>query len=382
MADRLKHRWRTIRPHVIVGAPLTVCGFLAFFAAPYASAVASSGLALAGLFLFRSAYTIVDVPHNTLLAFVARTSTERTNVASLRIFFSSMGRVAVTAITAYMIQRDVPGDGDSDFLLTAMILSAIFVLSILVCTWAVGDIALTRKPALARRVKLKGFIRGLLSNPGIRIVFTLTAINSAMTPVIASALLYYAKYALGDLSIGSQAVTALTVAQGLSILFWAWLANRTGDKPGSMAAAYVVFALAALFGGFLASSTTSLLVTGVLVGFAVGGMFMLNWSLLADTLDRANTANDLTVFGLYAFTNKVFHGVAQAYVGLVLMLFGFESDKEVVAPVIDAIRITIFALPIMGSVLCLINLRSYRSSNYLKAGFARNVRGRDAQSLR
>ncbi len=362
LADRVRHRWSTITPHVAVGVPLTVAGILAFFAVPHATTHASTALAVAGLFLFRSAYTIVDVPHNSLLVFVTRTSKERTNVASMRIFFSSMGKVAVTTITAYMIQRDVDGGGDSGFLATALILSVVFVVSLSLCTFAVRHISLFKSSAGKGRPKVPVVAHTIATNPGLRIVFLLTAINSVMTPVIASAVIYYSKYAFGDESIGSYAITALTVTQGLSIVFWAWLANRTDDKSGTMAVAYVAFAVAAVCGAVLASSIPMLFVTGVLVGFAIGGMFMLNWSMLADALDEVETGADLTIFGLYTFTNKILHGVAQAYVGLVLMLFGFESDSKSVAQAIDQIRTTIFALPIVGSVLCLVGLFRYRSS--------------------
>ena len=43
-----------------------------------------------------------------------------------------------------------------------------------------------------------------------------------------------------------------------------------------------------------------------------GRLSMVFWSMLADAPDRAERGSDLTLFGLYAFTNKVFHGVVHA----------------------------------------------------------------------
>lgn len=359
LADRAKRRWATALPHIAIGAPLSVAGFLLLFSAPCLSDQESNVLALVGLFLFRSAYTIMDVPHNSLLAFVAQTSEERTNVASLRIFFSSAGRLTVTAVTAYFIQRNVAGADHSSFLASALILSALCLVSLILCACAVRNVSFVRDSGQAGQPKLSRIARGMLANRNLIVVFVLTAINSIMTPVVVSALIYYAKYAFGDVSIGSHAVTSLTAAQGISILFWAWYSNRLRNKKRAAILAYGIFAGAAGLGAFAASSVQPVFATAILMGFAMSGMFMLNWSMLADALQESRDSGEITVFGLYTSTNKVLHGVAHAYVGAVLAFYGFEPDSERLILDIEGIRTAIFALPLIGSVLCLFALRSY-----------------------
>lgn len=359
LADRIRRRWSTALPYFAIGAPLTIMGFLLLFASPYLSDQGSNLLALAGLFLFRSAYTIMDVPHNSLLAFIAQSSAERTNVASLRIFFSSTGRLTVTAITAILIQRSVSGGDYFSFLASALILSALCLISLTLCAYAVQDVSFIRESDQAGRPRLSKIARGMLASRNLVVVFVLTAINSIMTPVVASVLIYYAKYEFGDVSIGSYAVTLLTAAQGISIVFWAWYSNRIGSKKQAAMLAYVLFTGAAVLGAFAASSVQPVFATALLMGFAMSGMFMLNWSMLADALQESNSGGELTIFGLYTSTNKVLHGVAHAYVGAVLAFYGFQPNSEVPFLDMNGIRTAIFALPLFGSLVCLLTLRAY-----------------------
>lgn len=359
LADRIRRRWSTALPHLAIGGPLSITGFLLIFAAPYLPGQGSNLPALAGLFLFRSAYTIMDVPHNSLLAFLAHTSEERTYVASLRIFFSSAGRLAVTAITAFLIQRSVAGGSSISFLASALILSGLCLVSLTLCAYAVRDVSFIRASGTAGRPKPGRLASGILANRNLLIVFVLTAINSIMTPVVAQVLIYYAKYQLGDVSIGAHAVTLLAVAQGISIVFWAWYANRIRGKKQAAVHAYGVFALAAALGASAASSPPPVFATALLMGFAMSGMFMLNWSMLADALQESKDGGELTIFGLYTSTNKVLRGVAHAYVGAVLAFYGFQADPEMLFFDMNGVRTAVFALPLIGSALCLLALRGY-----------------------
>lgn len=361
VSDRLKHRWSTFILHFVVGAPLTVGGFLLLFAGSYVYSEGGALLAFVALLLFRSAYTIVDVPHNSLLVFVSKDAEERNLVAGLRIMFSSIGRLAATAMTAYVIEfREASGISES-FLIVALSVSGIYVLSLSLCAYSVRGIALVGKSARQEPARLAKVVKGVLADRHIRMVFFLTAINSVMTPVVAATIIYYSKYAFGNDSVGPGAVVLLTASQGLSVLFWFWLTKRTRVRVRALAASYAVFVCAVTFGAFLASSIATICTTGIFVGFAMGGMFMLNWSMLADGVEQSALSSELTIFGLYTSVNKIFHGVAQAYLGLVLTLFGFEADSELVSHSIDGIRTAAFALPIVGAVLCLVGLSRYQA---------------------
>lgn len=318
-------------------------------------------LALLALLLFRSAYTVVDVPHNSLLMFISKDSQDRNLIAGLRIFFSSLGRLSATALTAYMLQSWATTTLPERFLNAALVLSVAYVLSLALCAFSVRRTSLFSNSGRQQFAQLGTVVRRMVTGRGILTVFFLTAVNSVMTPVIAATIIYYSKYAFGNDSVGPVAVTLLTVAQGLSVPVWTWLVARIGHRTRTLITSYVAFACAVAFGTF-AFSPVTICLTAILAGFSMGGMFMLNWSMLADTLDHSRVGSELTVFGLYTSVNKVLHGVAQAYLGFVLAVFGFEADSSLVSGSIDGIRTAVFAMPILGSLLCLVALRRYQLS--------------------
>jgi GPH family glycoside/pentoside/hexuronide:cation symporter len=358
IGDRWQDRFQTLVPYAFVGAPLTVVSFLILFIAPERAGASAALVAIIGLLGFRVAYTIFDVPHNGLLAVVTRTPEERTTAASLRIVFSALGKLTVTLVIAWLIEVNARGVLDASGLASAAILLAVlFVLSVTLTATAVRRVRIRTGGADAPRARFADIARAITGNRSVLIIFILTAINSLMVPTIAAAFIYYAKYGLANEAIGTRAVMVLASAQTLSLLFWATFTNRVRNKAGSAILAYLIFALSAALGLWIGDDTNSILLIAGLVGFAVGGIFMLNWSMLPDALERKSglgpPSGTFGVFGVYTLTNKAFSGLAQAYVGLVLALVGFSANTELAPGVIDSARMGIFALPLLGACLCL-----------------------------
>lgn len=356
--DRWHDRWHSLTPYAVLGIPLTMISFLILFLGPERAGSSAALLAIAGLLIFRVAYTIFDVPHNGLLAVVTRTPEERTTAASLRIFFSALGKFVVTLLVAWLIQRSSQGTLDFNGLsVAALFLVVFYVLSAGLSAWSVRRVSFAEGEERLPRARFADIGKSILSNRHVLIIFVLTAANSLMVPTIAAAFIYYAKYALLNESIGTQAVMVLAIAQTLSLVFWAAFTNRIRSKPAAAIFAYVLFAVAAASGLALVNNEVAMLLVAGLVGFSIGGIFMLNWSMLPDALDRRQTAAHASgrfgVFGVYTLTNKAFSGFAQAYVGLVLAAVGFVANTDLAPGVIEQARMGIFALPLVGACLCL-----------------------------
>ncbi|MFT6267836.1 MAG: Na+/melibiose symporter-like transporter [Alphaproteobacteria bacterium] len=69
----------------------------------------------------------------------------------------------------------------------------------------------------------------------------------------------------------------------------------------------------------------------VLFGIAFSGISLTNWAMLPNALKGSDTnsdMNNLSVFGLYTLTNKIFNGIAHAYLGLSLSLVDYQSNRE------------------------------------------------------
>ena len=196
VADRLRQTISTARVFFYVGAPITALAFVTFFNAPYVSPAWQLPFLLTTLLMFRTAYTVVDVPHNTMLALMTDDPRQRTNITSLRIFFSSAGRIGVTLAAIYFLQAGGPEASAPRLTNASVMLAAAYVLILLICLRSVSRIVIRAPPSRARLLTVLGALfRTLRQNRQLLIVFGLTALTSMTVPVLGSAILYFAKYA-------------------------------------------------------------------------------------------------------------------------------------------------------------------------------------------
>ena len=359
-ADRLRRALSTAKAFFFIGAPLTALTFVAFFHSSHVPPEFRHVYLLATLLAFRTAYTIVDVPHNAMLALMTDSSFERTNIASLRIFFSSAGRIVVTLAAAYFLAQGA-ADSATRFANAALGFAAVYLVVLGVCMRAVSRIAIrTAGPPGSFARNLRAVFRAMEGNRQLLIVFGLTALTSATVPVLASAILYFAKYGLHNVELASTALMLMACAQALSLLFWSKLANRLAHKKHALQVANGVLAGVGLLFMSTLGTPPALLSLTALAGFAVGGIHMLNWSMLPDAMDaHRNTGSeryDMSIFGLYTLTNKTCHGISQGLTGLVLVWFGYRADA-IPMDTIGAITGTLIALPTIGALACMWVLR-------------------------
>lgn len=361
VADRLREKFPTARLYFLAGAPVTALAFIAFFEAGKVPGDFRALYILLVLMLFRTAYTVVDVPHNSMLSFLSRDSRDRTNIASMRIFFSAAGKMGVTLAAMAVLNNSAPGAIEDRFALVAMCLAAVYLGILGLCLVSVWNIRIQQVAAEKQPIRMLHLFRSMASNPHLIIVFALTAVTSLTTPIIGTAIIYFGKYGLRDESAGATALVIMSACQAASLLFWSKLSNRLTYKKHASRAANLMLAGAMAAAVAAMDTHAALYAVAGLSGFAIGGIFMLNWSMLPDALDREAHASahryNMSVFGLYTLTNKGFIGLSQAMAGWTLALFGYQADTAQALEKIGPIISTLMAFPLAGALACAFLLR-------------------------
>ena len=362
VADRLRQTIATANVFFYIGAPITAVAFIAFFNAAHVPPAWQLPYLLTTLLVFRTAYTVVDVPHNTMLALITDDPRQRTNITSLRIFFSSAGRVGVTLAAIYFLDASGPEASVPRFTNASVILAAAYVLVLIVCLRSVSRIVIRSPPSTARLdTILSALFRTMRHNRQLLIVFGLTALTSMTVPVLSIAILYFAKYALHNVELGSVVLLVLAGTQAASLYFWSRFSNRLAQKKHASQLANAILAGVGVTFMVMLNSADGLFVMAALVGFAVGGIHMLNWSMLPDAMDEHCAADaerfDMSIFSLFTLINKICMGLSQAFTGLVLAVFGYQANSDIPLDTIGAIVTTLIALPAVGSLGCIYLLR-------------------------
>ncbi len=359
--DKLRNKFSTVKIYFLVGSPITALAAISFF---NSHKIAQDHLLLytiALLIIFRTAYTIVDIPHNCLLSFITHEQKERTTIASMRIFFSAVGRFFVTLASVHFLAPKEISYINEQFSQSSIFFSLLFLLVMLFCLSAVKKIRIVHEQEVLTKFSFIDVVKTMISNKALAIAFGLTAVTSLTSHALASGFLYFAKYGLGDESKGGFALTVMSISQASSLLLWAFIANHVANKRIAAQIANGLLVLSMSLAMIGIKSEWHLYGVALLAGTAIGGIYMLNWSILPDALDNQENVNkrryDISVFGLYTLTNKICHGVSLAYVGWVLAAFNYTANSTEVKSDITTITSVILSFPLIGGLACMLLLQ-------------------------
>ncbi|OWK31993.1 MFS transporter [Sphingomonas mucosissima] len=333
---------------MLAGAPLCGGAFALLYAMPHLGVSALVPVALTAM-LFRAGYSMVDVPHNTLLAGVTRDSRARGRVAGYRFFFSSLASLCVAlSLTPMLADRPVA----ARFLPVAAIIAGVLFCLAMLVVWratapAAGDAAPRRR--LAWRDALlppRDAPFALLAGIGL--------LTGLALPLFGRTLLYRSAYVAGQGGFAAEAMMLLVFGQFAGVTMWTWLVRRH-EKRMLLAAAHLV--TAAALAAFWLSGDDAGLLPGLCVlaaGAGLAGVYMMPWAILADLIDldefRHCRRREMAMFTAFLVILKLGGALSVAALGVALDLAGFRAG-ETSADVRAAIDLMGCAVPIAGGVL-------------------------------
>ncbi len=356
-ADRRLSRGFSFVWLFLIGMPLSAAAFLLFFAVHLLPVDLQIIAAVVVLIGYRAAYTLVDVPHNSLLVFAARHSADRTHLSSLRILFSALGKLCAMSAAAWWlsfpeIQAGAAMSGAS-IMVTMLFLSTVSLCAISVrqLPLAIAVGAKVWRPLTSLRT-----LFGTLSD--LRLAFVLTALNSITIPLIGIALIYGAKYQIGNTEAGAGALILQAAMQAIMPVVWARLSNGARTVPHLLFLAYGALLAVTLLACLSPLSVLSLFLLAAGSGSAIAGIFMFNWVLFSDAIAKARTNETtdttLAMFGLYSIVNKIGHGLAQAISGATIAMLMIPATPDSLASAQNMRLLPLLGIVALGALVSLI----------------------------
>lgn len=346
LVDRTSGRFGRNGPFLLIGAPICALSFWYFLAAPGISQHDLARHALVAGLVFRTAFVTCDVPHNALLTRLSVDAKDATLVSGLRFFFSCLGGTLVAYGASQLLGSPSAAVARASLGSLAAIAAAIFALCLWIAWLSVRHIDPPRAVLRHRpRPEHATLVERQLA------VFLLVAFLQAVTaPVLAKALPYYAQAVLSDPAWSASAVSAIMIAQAVSIMGWIWLGRRVGLERSLVVAFGLVSAGA--IGLAAAPSYPSLaLLPVILAGIGYGGVAVILWALLPQ-LSRASgeeaPSNEALAAGLLLLALKGGAGLSAALLGWRLSVIGFQAGDVQSPGVAAGIRTVLAAIPTLG----------------------------------
>ncbi|MBD2841890.1 MFS transporter [Erythrobacter rubeus] len=359
--DRTRLPWGKYVPYIFFAAPIASLAFVFFFTDFGLQGPAAAWSALLVAIFFRTALTVVDVPHNGLMARVTSSSSERSAIAGAKMFFNAFAMVAI----AIAVRPILSGDGSNydRFTLYAGIGAVIAVLALWQCAWFFRRLDTVETGRGEAQLTPMEAWSNLSTNHYLWILLAVGIVAVMLLPSFAKTVLYFAKYNLGDEAFGGIALLTFTLATALSIPLWG-LTGRKVDKARLLQLAHATI-LTGLVLFYLYDGTARPVLLGLMaiIGIGAGGANVLTLALVPDVVEygqwKTGKRVEAGVFGCFTFSAKAGNGLGAGLLGLLLGAVGFVANTDQSPETLTGIKTIMTLLPAAGSAIVIMLLARF-----------------------
>ncbi|MDQ2819764.1 MAG: MFS transporter [Pseudomonadota bacterium] len=349
------------------------CAFATLYALPLLN-VRAFVLVAALLLTVRCTFSLIDVPHNSLLARVTSDSHARGRASGYRSVFSATAGIVVATVIAPSM--NVAGGLDTPTRLAWLGAGAgvLFCATLLLAAWSAQAACRSRSGSAHSGT-------GLLPKPD-RLFGAFAAIavlTGFALPMFGKTMLYLCTYFLHDAAFAGRVLLTLALSQLAGATLWLALV-RYRDKTTLLAFSHGIAALGIVLFAAAGSHRAALLACTALAGIGLSGVFMLPWGILADIVDfaefRHRERRETVAFAATLVLLKASGAAALATIGWTIGQLGYVPGAVQLPDVVTALRLLACGVPVLGAALAIgILLR-------LDVGHARHARVRRLNALR
>ncbi len=362
LAQRTNSRWGSYRPYFLFGAiPLAISLVLTFYNPNLEGSKLIASVLLAHM-LFRTAYTVVNIPYGALSARITQSTEIRNSLSAWRISFATLGSSLVAYSTLKLVDAFGQGDASKGFLLTAALYAVLSVPVFLILFFTVREPP--QQLAQTENTNLREAVASLLKNKPFLVIAGATILATLGGVLASKTLVYYFKYVLGDETAVGTAFAANSIVILLSAPLWAFVTAKTSKRFvwRSGALISITASLLLFFNPYETVSVVVCIAALAAVGSAAGHLTF--WSALPDTVEygemRSGRREESLTFGVMGFIQKAGYGVAAALAGLLLDLIGYQANVNQSQSTLDAIKVSMSLLPAGFVFLAFLMIGRYR----------------------
>jgi GPH family glycoside/pentoside/hexuronide:cation symporter len=345
LSDRTRTRWGRRRPWLVIGTPLLVLAFVAFYSTPEFLA-GQSLFAYAMLFyiLAGTLDSVINANYGALFPELFRTEASRASTNALRQAFQLVAMIISIALTPMV--TDAIG-----YQMTAILYGILGGAVILYMSFTSKEV---HSKYDENRPQLWNSLKDLVTNRKFWMAGFANAFYSAAMSLVLVSMPFFVKYSLGlsDSQATFLFAAVLLIAIGC-VAVWARLVRKFWLIPVWRAALLTL--AVAFIPLFFANSLVTAMITSALVGFGFAGVITTMDLINAKVMDEDTQKHNLRREGLISialgFMNRLNGLFTSTAFYLVFLLFGFESGDNPGANPDDAARFLLALFPMVLMVI-------------------------------
>jgi len=345
LSDRTRSRWGRRRPWLVIGTPLLVLCFVAFYSTP-AFLDGNSLFIYCILFyiLTGTLDSVINANYGALFPELFKSDASRASTNALRQAFQLVAMIISIALTP-MVTNAI------GYQLTAILYGILGGAVILYMSFSSLEVHIT---AEEKKPDLWGSLKDLATNRKFWIAGLANAFYSAAMSLVLASMPFFVKYTLKIPASQSTILFAsvLLIAIG-GVSVWAWLVRKFTLIPvwrASLVALTVAFVPL-----YFANSLISSVIGSVLVGLGFAGVITTMDLIGAKIMDEDTLKHNLRREGIISnalgFMNRLNGLFTSLAFYLVFRLFGFESGLNPGTQPGNAARFLLTVFPMVCMVV-------------------------------
>lgn len=350
IVDKTHTRWGQGRPYFIIGAvPFAVFTTMTFIV-PDFGATGKLVWAYVTYCLLCTAYTVVNIPLNTIVPRLTSDPHERNCLVSTRMICAMLGTAIVMSTTTPMVEWFGQGDQARGYLIT-MTIYGILAMFIFFVTFASTKEVVP--PAVTEiNQSFRDSLKGMTGQAWLLMIFNF--LYFALYVVRSTTVLYYFTYNLQKVE-WIQMVGLLGILSGLPMLLCLPALQRKLGKRNVMFLSIAIYIVGDLLIYVGKSSTICLLSGLVITGLGIYGIFGTVFAMQPDVIDYSEYKKNRSISGMIAafqgFFVKGSMGLASWIIGLFLENSGYIPNVQQTQQALDSIEISFIWIPL---ILCIL----------------------------
>lgn len=348
IVDKTHTRWGQGRPYFVIGAvPFAVFTFLTFLIPDF-----SEGGKLIWAYvtycLLCTAYTVVNIPLNTIVPRLTADPHERNCLVASRMVCAMLGTAIVMSITTPLVQFFGQGNQARGYLVT-MSIYGIAAMFIFFLTFASTKEVIP--PAVAEQnSSLKDNFKGMTGQAWLLMIFNF--LYFALYVIRSTTVLYYFTYNLQKVE-WITLVGLLGILSGLPMLLCLPALQRKFGKRNVMFLSIAIYAAGDLLIYLGKSSAFCLLGGLVITGLGIYGIFGTVFAMQPDVIDYSEYQKNRSISGMIAafqgFFVKGSMGLASWIIGKFLESSGYVPNAVQTSQALSSIEVSFIWIPL---ILC------------------------------
>lgn len=358
LSDRTKSRWGRRRPWILFGSfPLFITMAFMFINPHLQNQTLLFIWGVTAFCLLNTAYTVVNIPYNSLTPELTPDYNERTSLNGFRFGFAVVGTI-IGGVGSYAI-IDMFETKDAGYAAMGILFGIVMMVSALITFFSVKES--DKYPELKKENIIASFIK-VFKNKPYNIILGVYVMHIIGLTIIMGVAIYYFKYIHNNEALVQTAMAVMLLTAFIFIPISVLVSKKTGKKI-VYAIGLSVFALSAmilfLFGHLFPPSFS----LGVMVfsGMGLGFTYVMPWAIVPDTIEYnylvTGERTEGAFYGMWTFCTKCGQALAMAITGAILTFVHYVPNVEQTPQSLFGIRLLLGPIPFviyLGGVLLLI----------------------------